>query len=89
MKTGIFIITKLKNLQQHYQYTHFHYQKNRNVESHCNENKVNGFTNLQVLEDLRSKMKINSFVRLTFSRQAPAPNDITAHLLLLFRLVTA
>jgi len=53
MKTGIFInITKLNNLQQHYQYTHFHYQRNRNVESHCSENKANGFTNLQVLKDL-------------------------------------
>jgi len=53
MKTEIFInLTKLNNLQQHDQYTHFHYQKNKNVESHCNENKVNGFTNLQALEDL-------------------------------------
>jgi len=52
-KTEIFInLTKLNSLQQHYHYTHFHYQKNRNVESHCNENKANGFTNLQVLEDL-------------------------------------
>jgi len=59
MKTEIFInLTKQNNVQQHDQCTHFHYQKNRNVVSHCNENKANGFTNLQVLEDLWAKMKI-------------------------------
>lgn len=91
MKTGIFInLIKLNNLQHHYQYTHFHYQKKRNVGSHCNENKANAFTNLQVLDDLWAKMKINSSAPATFTRQAAAPSDRhnTAHFLLLFWPVT-
>jgi hypothetical protein len=49
-------LSKLNNLQQYYQYKHFHYQKNVNVKSQHSENKVDGFTNLQVLEDHWAKM---------------------------------